>query len=1249
MLSFARLLLIAFTSVATGFAAENPHAILPETGWPVQTGGAVLSSPCLADLDGDRRLEVIVGSYDSHVYVLNAKGESSFARAWKTGGPVVASPSVGDLRGDGNLCVVVGSRDGSVYAWDHQGQSVPGWPRQTGGPVFSSAALGYLENDSQLSIVVGNENGVLHAFRSDGTPLPGWPVDLGDPVHASPAIADLDRDGQKEVIVTGEGELLHVLTPGGKPAPGWPRPAGKYNRGSPSVGDLDNDGKLEVVVHGKDYHLYAYRYDGTPYGDQAAWKPGQRGDSSPALADVDGDGALDVGILTTVAPETATVSFYTSSGEALTGFPVQLQEKLAGDLLTSSLAVGDIDGDNQLDALVGIGRRIHAWRLGKSTNVRDNSGVRKAGDAVEGFPIELGGDIHSSPALGDLDRDGQLELVVGAADGRIYCFDLGVATFNPDSLPWPMFRGNRMRTGVAVPTSLDSGNLLARRMESVLADNKPSTEGLRILSSETFEARVHAGTGSLVSLRSRDLGGADLIQAPPGLVVYFWDKMTDRLAVLSRCVSVREEQGERNTRRISCELAPVDGMASLARANVTYEIVEDDRLSIAVDLESGVSSDYPVELGVALGMDTTSWVRQLYGNGQGVSSYLAQKRVVARYYDFERDMTTGGSQSPQFLAFPPGHHGTSADEARPVLSSPVFGTNMPMSVFESADAFLLWGYRDLNTYAFFTPNHLVPGIGFTVTPRLVKRGETFTFDFFVKPFAKPETSLTEVGYYYSRRIYSTNDLSRDFVGLPEDYHEHRPMPFGNVSFHVGPAHFVGQRNAVDWGITEKKLADFEERRRKTYFTNLWWSGGRDWAELYPTSGTWIDEFGFKTTAKELHAEIARLQNAGLKPFRYFRQIYNVCFRDRPVYVDWCMPNRHGWPFNYTYGARGDLLRTDPSLTVEQRWLHGVEPENVWGPWNVHIDFCNVDFLDWYIKSCQAWLDTFKPPGVSWDMGWDTHVSPCTANSEDAPVRRMVGGGAHGGAQHGLLRAMADVFLWAKKKHPEMHFFMNGSQNSPIMRYVSCVLFEGGWTASKEGIDICKFYGTPITNLAYSGQYSSLDAAREAAMRMMSYGVTHANLHLTSPEREMTEFYYFSALANSVPLVWEDESIVFEWTPAEVEENRKAELLNMQREYPGPAPRHTPPPGRLVTGSVWASADAVLLAIYNARERDVLVRATVSEKLLQRYGWTGSRPVKFTVLGADGFPVETNNFRKNGVSVTGTLRPGQLVLGMGARK
>jgi len=107
-------LITAFVASAL-VGGEASQEMPSQPGWPVETGDAVVSSPCLADLDGDGGLEAIVGSFDSHVYVLDASGQALPGWPRKTGGPVVASPAVGDLRRDGSLCVVVGSRDGNRW------------------------------------------------------------------------------------------------------------------------------------------------------------------------------------------------------------------------------------------------------------------------------------------------------------------------------------------------------------------------------------------------------------------------------------------------------------------------------------------------------------------------------------------------------------------------------------------------------------------------------------------------------------------------------------------------------------------------------------------------------------------------------------------------------------------------------------------------------------------------------------------------------------------------------------------------------------------------------------------------------------------------------------------------------------------------------------------------------------------------------------------------------------------------------
>lgn len=66
------------------------------------------------------------------------------------------------------------------------------------------------------------------------------------------------------------------------------------------------------------------------------------------------------------------------------------------------------------------------------------------GDSLGGFPLELGGQIWGSPALGDVDNDGSLEIVVGSTSGHLFIlspqgeiekdFDIGEPVYGTVSL-----------------------------------------------------------------------------------------------------------------------------------------------------------------------------------------------------------------------------------------------------------------------------------------------------------------------------------------------------------------------------------------------------------------------------------------------------------------------------------------------------------------------------------------------------------------------------------------------------------------------------------------------------------------------------------------------------------------------------------------------------------------------------------------------------------------------------------------------
>src|SRR5207237_2550002 len=81
-----------------------------ETGW--------FASPALVDLDGDGRLEIVAPFYST--FVFDAKGRL-LGKGTATKGRVYAPGVVADLDGDKVPEIVVGGNEGTVAAYDLRG------------------------------------------------------------------------------------------------------------------------------------------------------------------------------------------------------------------------------------------------------------------------------------------------------------------------------------------------------------------------------------------------------------------------------------------------------------------------------------------------------------------------------------------------------------------------------------------------------------------------------------------------------------------------------------------------------------------------------------------------------------------------------------------------------------------------------------------------------------------------------------------------------------------------------------------------------------------------------------------------------------------------------------------------------------------------------------------------------------------------------------------------------------------------
>jgi hypothetical protein len=290
--------------------AWNAEDATPLPGWPVTTTKRCWASANLADLDRDGLDEVVLVCSDQRVYCWNGDGSELidgdnnpstvgvFARIHYSA--AYASAAVADIDGDRELEVICGSRSDSLYCWNPDGSAVPGWPVNLGADIRTTIAVGDADNDGSPDILATGLDDRLYLLTATGDTFPNWPkiIEYGSGVAAdyppSPVFADFDGDGDLEIVAPGTDGTLTVFTWEGTELPGWPITFDSRNNSSPSVGDIDGDPGLEILIGSySEKKVWAFDDDGALVD---GW-PIQTGAdiwSTPTLADLDLDGDLEV-------------------------------------------------------------------------------------------------------------------------------------------------------------------------------------------------------------------------------------------------------------------------------------------------------------------------------------------------------------------------------------------------------------------------------------------------------------------------------------------------------------------------------------------------------------------------------------------------------------------------------------------------------------------------------------------------------------------------------------------------------------------------------------------------------------------------------------------------------------------------------------------------------------------------------------------------------------------------------------------
>ncbi|MBK9303177.1 MAG: VCBS repeat-containing protein [bacterium] len=436
-------------------------------GFPLLMNAETSSHVAVGDIDGDGDLDIVTAA--DAIYAWDAEGRElrDGDANPATSGPFIsigqtwtpAAVTLADLTPHPGLEIVASCRSGSsIYVFQGDGTTAPGWPRPLNAWNWAAPAVADLDGDGDAEIVVTSTAGVTYVWHHDGSDFfdgDANPATVGvfqvrsgeSYQYGAPLLVDVNHDGRREVVVVsrylnGAVDKVHALGNDAVDVAGWPYTLGAWSSSicSPAAGDLDGDGVLEIVFVTENDKLHVLDETGhavAPFPLSFTANSGQAGIPcpSPALGDLDGDGILDIVAVKVVDSHTAYLCAYRKSGALLPGWP----QPLASNSESSPL-VGDITGDGHPDVVFGIGG-------GTDTSPNHIYGFRHDGTAVPGFPLVVGGPVRATPALTDLDRDGDVDLVYGGWDRAMHVWDLG-QPWLPENMPWPTFHGNSARTGV---------------------------------------------------------------------------------------------------------------------------------------------------------------------------------------------------------------------------------------------------------------------------------------------------------------------------------------------------------------------------------------------------------------------------------------------------------------------------------------------------------------------------------------------------------------------------------------------------------------------------------------------------------------------------------------------------------------------------------------------------------------------------------------------------------------------------------
>ena len=394
---------------------------LNQAGFPFTADNIIRTSPTIIDLDGDGTQEVLMGSDDHNLYVLDVDGNLKWS--FEAGRNVRSTPAIGDIDGDGQLEVVFGSMDNTLYILGHDGVKEAEY--SANGMIVSPPVLADLDRNGDLEIIFTIFEKYLYVINHDGTDYGSFPIPINESIFSAPAVGDVDGDNQFDIVIGTWSDHVYLFTADGSIPGGFPYSTGNKVSTDPALADLSGDGMLEIIIGSDDDKLHIIDWQGQALATYAVEGHIQ---SSPMVDDLDGDGTHEI-IFGANDGKLYGVRYSENQLSEMSGWPVDLGGTTA---LKSSPVAFDLDNNGIAEVIVSLTEGMLF-------------AINLDGTVAPNFPINLKGSVESSFTVGDLDGDSDPE-IAAAASTQLAIID--VKTTGGIGTRWRMYRGGPLRTGM---------------------------------------------------------------------------------------------------------------------------------------------------------------------------------------------------------------------------------------------------------------------------------------------------------------------------------------------------------------------------------------------------------------------------------------------------------------------------------------------------------------------------------------------------------------------------------------------------------------------------------------------------------------------------------------------------------------------------------------------------------------------------------------------------------------------------------